>query len=99
MIYQISKSLNEHSLDQAYLISIDESLHILSMNFIIDLSLLNDKNTFLIFIDKFIKIIRLISCNKMINVEDVTHLYLHHYYSIFDLSIKFISNHDMYFIS
>ena len=99
MIYQTSKSSNKFSLDQAHFISINESLYILSMNFIISLSLSNDKNALLIFIDKFIKIIQLISCNKMTSVEDVTHLYLHHYYNIFNLSIKFISNHDAHFIS
>ena len=99
MIYQISKSSNKSPLDQAHFISIDESLHTLSMNFIIDLSLSNDKNALLTFTDKFTKVIQLVSCNKTTSVEDIAHLYLHHCYSIFDLSIKFISNHDTRFIS
>ena len=98
-ICQTSKSSNEPLLDQTHLISIDESLHTLSMNFITDLSLSDDKNALLIFTDKFIKIIRLISCNKTTSAEDTARLYLHYCYSIFDLSIKFISNHDARFIS
>ena len=69
------------------------------MNFIIDLSFSNDKNALFIFINKFIKIIQFISCNKMINIEDIIHFYLHYYYNIFNLSIKFILNYNIYFIS
>ncbi len=98
MIYQISKSSNKYPLNQIYLISINELLYILSMNFITDLSLSNDKNIFLIFTDKFIKIIQFISYNKIINIEDIIHLYFYYYYNIFDLLIKFILNYDIYFI-
>src|SRR5947207_7897950 len=99
MIYQISKSSNKHLFNQIYFILINELLYILSMNFIIDLLFSNDKNIFLIFINKFIKIIRFISCNKMISIKDITHFYLYYYYNIFNLLIKFILNYDIYFIS
>ena len=99
IIYQMSKSSNKHSLSQTHLISINELLHTRSMNYIINLSLSNDKNIFLIFTNKFIKIIQLISCNKITSIEDIIHLYFHHCYSIFNLLIKFISNYDIYFIS
>src|SRR5439155_1299393 len=85
---QISKSSNKYPLNQIYLISINELLYILSMNFITDLSLSNDKNIFLIFTDKFIKIIQFISYNKIINIEDIIHLYFYYYYNIFDLLIS-----------
>ena len=54
---------------------------------------------FLIFINKFIKIILFISCNKIISIENIIYLYFYHYYNIFNLLIKFILNYDIYFIS
>jgi hypothetical protein len=98
-IYQTSKPSNEPSLGQTHSISTDEPLHTLSMDFITDLSLLDDKDALLTFTDKFIKVIRLVPCNKTTSAEDAVRLYLHYCYSTFDLSTKFISDRDAHFIS
>ena len=98
-VCQTSKPSNEHPLGQAHLISTDEPLHTLSVDFITGLPLSDGKDALFTFTDKFTKAIQLVPCNKTTSAEDAARLYLHHCYSTFGLPTKFISDRDARFTS
>src|SRR5437762_2346742 len=55
-------------------------------DYIIDLSLSNEFNALLVFIDRFMKMIYLISCNKIIDILLFICIFLNHIIQLHDIS-------------
>jgi hypothetical protein len=86
--------------DELFSLSISsDSWKEFSCDYIIDLSFFNEFDALLVFIDRFIKMLYIIPCNKITDAPQFACIFLDHIIYLYELPDSFVSDHDLIFIS